>query len=76
MTNELKAKLARKNKIVEYYQRGLLSEKEFEGFMKVEEALDKLESKDMSIPNYFKEDFAEWAESHGAVQNEEGDLVV
>lgn len=49
MIKELKQNLERKNQIVRYFQEGKLSEAEFQGFMRIEEGIDKLQRKDMSI---------------------------
>jgi len=45
MTNELHKKLERKNQIVDFFQRGLLSEREFQEAMKTEAIIDHLEQK-------------------------------
>ena len=71
MTPELKAKIASKNKIVEFYQRGLLSDAEFNRAIKDEE-----ESEDgfEDMENEEAEHFAERAERDAQNVWEDGRL--
>ena len=70
MFQSLKDKLAPKNKIVEHYQRGLLSESEFQREM------SKLNLSEKRANELFGGIEDNWAELHGASQDENGDWSV
>lgn len=73
MIKETKEKINEKNKIVGWWQKGLLSDQEYKRMLEAEEKAQAIE-KEWHNADLMQDEMEEisWQEAHGAVQTEEG----